>query len=165
MKIDVFLQGEGLKNVVLIQIPIDAIVRDLVEAAKKHGLSHDGDENPARVFLEEMEDFLDPSMPLEHAGIHHKSHVHIHRSHRINVIVNFNGQQEQHIFSPSTTVGRIKKTAVKAFHMSEVDAAEHVLQVSGTNDRPDESVHIGTLVNFPCEQLNFDLVPKVRIEG
>jgi len=49
--------------------------------------------------------------------------------------------------------------------MSEKDASEHVLQISGTRNSLDVDIHIGTLVKHPACHVSFDLVPKVRVEG
>lgn len=164
-KLEIFLQGEGLKDVVIVEVPLNAVVRDLIEAAKGHGLLHGGNEVLSLIFIEDGEDALDPDVTLEKAGIEHRSHVHIHRHHRINVTVNFNERQESQEFPPSATVGRVKNWATKVFEMSDVDSTEHILQVTGSSARPDVNTHIGTLVNFPEDQLRFDLVAKVRIEG
>ena len=81
--------------------------------------------------------------------------------------VNFNVDQKTKTFPPSATVGRVKKWAVgeHGFDLKGVDATEHLLQLCGSTDRPDEDIHIGTLVTAPACSLCFDLVPKQRIEG
>jgi hypothetical protein len=53
---------------------------------------------------------------------------------------------------------------VHELKMSPVDASEHVLQITGTTDRPDPDVQIGALVSGCCE-LAFSLVPVKRVEG
>ena len=106
-------------------------------------------------------------MPLEAAGIRHRGRVHVHRCRKIQVAVNFNGVTESNHFSPATTVGKIKKWAVskQVFNLSEIDASEHILQICGSNERPDEDTHLGSLVKFPDCKICFDLVAKVRVEG
>jgi hypothetical protein len=163
-KIEIFLQGEGLKDVVIVQLPKKGSVRDLANAALEHGRPAD-DENVSAIFLEDSETALNPDLSLEDAGIEHRQHVHIHRNKKIDVTVTFNGLQKSHNFPPSKTVGKVKKWAAKEFSMAEEDAIEHILQVSGSKDRPDEHSHIGALIEFPAHQLFFDLVPKVRVEG
>jgi hypothetical protein len=49
--------------------------------------------------------------------------------------------------------------------MDPGDAAEHVLQLTGTADRPDADTHIGALASCPDCRLAFDLVPLKRVEG
>ena len=164
-KIEVFLQGEGVKEIILVHVPKDGKVRELLDAAKEHGVHLGGDGDPSAIYIEDGEETVDPNASLEEAGIRHRGHVHVHRCHRIEVSVNFNARTETKVFPPSATVGRVKKWAVKAFDMSEKDAAEHVLQITGSKVRPDEDIHIGTLVTHPACRVSFDLVPKVRVEG
>lgn len=164
-RIEIFLQGEGVKDIILVHVPKGGNVRDLLNAAKEHGVNLGGDGDPSAIYIEDAEEAVDPNASLEEAGIHHRGHVHVHRCHRIDVSVNFNARTETKVFPPSATVGRVKKWAVKAYGMSDKDAAEHVLQIAGSNVRPDEDIHIGTLVTHPACRISFDLVPKVRVEG
>lgn len=162
-QVDVFVQGEGLKDVVLVQVPQDAVLFDVIKAAKEHGLL--GGEQDCLIFLEDGDEAIDPGTSLENAGVHNRTHVHIHRQNQISVTVNFNARHDVRDFPPSTTVGHVKKWATKVFEMSEIDATEHVLQVTGSTVRPDEMTHIGALVTCPDNKVSFDLVPKVRVEG
>ena len=45
------------------------------------------------------------------------------------------------------------------------DASELMLQISGTDTRPDADIHIGSLVRKPTRVLTFDLVPSPRVNG
>lgn len=164
-KIEVFLQGEGAKDVILVRVPKEGSVHDLLNAAREHGVILDGDGHASAVFIEDREEPVEIDASLEEAGIRHRGHVHVHRAHRIDVSVNFNAMSRARVFPPSATVGRVKKWAIKEFGMSEKDAADHVLQITGSNLRPDEDIHIGTLVTHPEHRISFDLVPKVRVEG
>lgn len=164
-RIEIFLQGEGVKDIILVHVPKGGNVRDLLNAAKEHSVTLGGDGDPSAIYIEDAEEAVDPNASLDEAGIRHRGHVHIHRCHRIDVSVNFNARTETKVFPPSATVGRVKKWAVKAFGMSDKDAAEHILQITGSGARPDEDIHIGTLVTHPAFRVFFDLVPKVRVEG
>jgi hypothetical protein len=91
--------------------------------------------------------------------------VHLHRCHRIEVSVTFNGTKE-HDFAPGASVARVKRWAVeKAFPMSPEDAGEHVLQIAGTSERPSLSTHLGSLTACPGCRVRFDLVPHERVNG
>lgn len=163
--IDVFVQAEGLKDVVLVKVPEDGSVRDLIAAVRGEGVQAHGEDAPLLAFIEEAEEPLAAAITLKEAGVHHRQHVHVHRVRKIQVAVTFNGRQESRDFPPSATVGRVKKWAAQAFGMSELDATEHVLQVAGSTIQPDEHTHIGTLVAYPIHHITFDLVPKIRVEG
>ena len=166
-KIEVFVRGEGIKDTEIVKVPKGGSVTELLEALSKKGINLSQDENPSCLFLEESEEPLRPDQMLAEAGINDKSHVHVHRVRKIEITVTYNGSSETKDFPPSTTLYRIKEWAVskKVFNLSEVDSAEHVLQISGSNIRPDEDSHIGSLVNYPAQTLSFDLVPKIRVEG
>lgn len=165
-EIELFLQGEGITDITLVRVPRDGTARDIIEAARAHGLSTpDGAE--ALVLAEDADEPLAPDATLEAAGIAHRGRVHVHRCRQVAVSVNFNADQKTEDFPPSATVGRVKKWAVgkKAFDLQGVDATEHLLQVCNSAVRPDEDVHIGTLVTVPDCGLCLDLVAKQRVEG
>jgi hypothetical protein len=163
-KIEVFMQMEGVKDIVLVHVPKSGSVRDLIGVAKEHGPDL-GEEGLIKVFIEDEDGAVELDLFLEEAGIKHRGHVHIHRCPHIEVSVNFNGRRVTDTFSPSATVARVKKWAAKELGMTEKDAAEHVLEVTGTRISLDEDIHIGTLVNHPECRISLDLRPKIRVEG
>jgi hypothetical protein len=164
-KIEVFIQMEGVKDIQLVEVSANGTVHDLLLAAMEHGKHLSKVDPLPMVFIEDMEEVLDYDNLLENVGIHHRKHIHIHRCHRIEVSVNFNGRKVSKAFPPSATIGRVKKWAARELGMSEKDASEHVLQISGTITLPDEDIHVGTLVTHPACHISFDLVPKIRVEG
>jgi len=92
--------------------------------------------------------------------------LHVSRCRHVEVSVRFNGEEARRRFSPSATVGRVHHWAARrAFGLSPRDAAEHVLQVRGSHQRPDRDVHVGTLASGAACLVEFDLVPRKRVEG
>ena len=168
-EIEIFVQGEGIPEIILLRVPGNGTVRDILRSAETQGVHFAGDERSQVIFSEDQEAELSPDLSLEEAHIGHRSRVHVHRCHRIEVTVNFNAAQKTRAFPPSATVERVKRWAVgpapEGFGLQGVDATEHLLQLCHSNTRPDEDTHIGSLVTFPDCQLCFDLVPKVRVEG
>ena len=81
------------------------------------------------------------------------------------VKVTYSGRVVQQVFGPGRTVGAVKIWAAKEFGIPREDAAELVLQLTGTQDQPDVDVHIGTLAACPACAVAFDLVPNQRIQG
>jgi len=163
-EIEVFVQGEGILEIVLVRVLRTGTVRDIVMAARGVGATAaDG----AALFMEEEDSVIDLDMPIAATPIKHRSRIHVHRCRRVTVTVAFNGVQKVEAFPSAATIKRVKRWAVgnRGFNLSDVDAAEHVLQVSGSSDRPDEDVHVGTLVGHPPCSVSFDLVPKIRVEG
>lgn len=164
--IEVFVQGQGIPSIILVRVPEEGNVRDLIEVARKGGVRlQDG--APLIVMLENADEPLVLDAPLTAAGIGHRSRVHLHSCRKIQVIVNFNGPSKERAFPPSVTVAHVHQWAVgnDGFNLPEIDATEHALQVCGTATRPDEDMHIGTLVSVPECTLCFDLVAKRRVEG
>jgi hypothetical protein len=164
VEIELFLQGEDIRDIVLIRVPNAGAVRDILTAARAAGLTAaDGVE----LSLEDEESAIDLDVPIAATPISHRSRIHVHRCRKVTVKVTFNGIQKEETFRPAATVKRVKRWAVgkKGFDLSDVDAVEHVLQLSGSTERPDDDVHLGTLVTHPQCSASFDLVPKVRIEG
>lgn len=165
--IEIFVQGEGIPDIALVRVPGDGTVGDIVEAWRAHRRAGAGGEGALVVFLENEEEALDPAATLASAGIRHRGRVHLHRCRQVQVTVNYNGRQIARDFAPSATVRRVKRwvDGKDGFDLRGIDATEHLLQVCGTTVRPDEDIHIGTLVTLPGCPLCFDLVAKQRVEG
>lgn len=163
-----FVQGEGLAEIQVVNIGSDSNVAELIKmvAAKVGGEFAAADAEGGLVVTFEDEDKeISHKDSLKKAGIRDRSRVHIHRCRKVKVTVNFNGETEVDNFPPSTTVGKVKKWADKKFDIDKIDATEHALQLCGTATRPDEDTHIGTLTKNPPCSVCFDLVPKRRVEG
>ena len=168
-EIEIFMQGEGIPEIILLRVPGNGTVRDILKSAETQGIHFAGDESSLVILVEDQETELSTDLSLEEAHIGHRSRVHVHRCHRVEVTVNFNAAHITRAFHPSATVERVKRWAVgpapEGFGLHIVDATEHLLQLCHSTTRPDEETHIGSLVTFPDCGLCFDLVPKVRVEG
>ena len=165
--IDILLQGEAIADVQLISVDEKGGVRAVQEAAerlrKDQGDSTDG-EGEFHVFVQDEDEPLRAGKPLPKPRPGAPLCLHVHRCRKIKVAAAFNGKTEEALFSPGRTVGSVKThVAVKIFGMDRSDAAEHVLQISGTTERPDADTHVGSLARN-CA-VTFDLVPLVRVEG
>src|SRR5262249_19084294 len=91
--------------------------------------------------------------------------VQLHRLKGIDVQVRYAGCAVRRKFRPSATVARVKRWSTHELGIAPSDAAELMLQVSGTDTRPDGDIHIGTLVPGPKRAISFDLVPSPRVNG
>lgn len=159
--IAVFYQAENLGRVEHANYSPDATLNDVL-ADIRTKLRTDA----ALLFLEDVEEPADLTARLRDLAGPTGLKVHVHRCRRIEVVVTFNGAAKVHAFAPSATVTRVKRWATeKAFPMTPEEAAEHVLQITGTTDRPSPGTHLGTLVTHPRCQVRFDLVPNERING
>jgi hypothetical protein len=118
------------------------------------------------LWLEDAEDEIDPAQTAAIAGIPHRGHVHVSRCRQVSTQVTFNGETKERKFPPAARVDRVFDWAVskRAFDLTPTDAAEHVLQITGTNIQPDLADHIGSFIGDHCT-VALSLVPKIRNEG
>lgn len=161
MTIQIFLQSELLADIEVIELALNAGEKELREAClAKLPVGHEGEE--FHLFIEDEDD----DQPFEKLhGIPEGLRVHLHRQKGIDVMVRYAGRDVWRSFRPSSTVGRIKRWATQELGIAASDAAELMLQVSGTDSRPDADIHIGALVHEPTKSLSFDLVPSPRVNG
>ena len=162
-KINVFLQGEGIKDIVRLQLDPQNTALDVKRAcASQFGIQMDGE---TAVFLEDQDEPLSDVATLGSVAGKHSARLHLHRCRRVAVKVTYSGRTVDRVFGPGATVGAVKRWAAKEFGIPKEDAAELILQIAGTQEQPDVDVHIGTLVACPACALAFDLVPNPRIQG
>lgn len=162
MKINVFYQAEGLSEIAHLEVEHDTPLSKVKELiAKTLGLEGD----PA-LFLEDSDEPLVAETAIGEISDPRGVKLHVHRCRQVKVSVTFNGKTVNRQFAPAATVARVKTwAAVKQFGMTVDEAGEHVLQVTGTHDRPAPNTHIGTLVTHPRCEIAFNLVPDERVNG
>lgn len=162
--IEIFLQGEHIPDIQLVALDRDKVVKEVLAAAARFRKCET--EGDFHVFAEDCDEPLAPDKQLPESKDGQPVRLHVHRCLRIEVTVIFNGMSKKHSFGPGNTIAMVKKwAAIKAFGMDRADAAEHVLQLAGTTERPEPDTHIGSLVSCPDCSLTFDLVPLKRVEG
>ena len=161
-KINVFLQGEGIKDIVRLQLEPESTALDVKRACASHGVQVNGE---AAVFTEDQDEALADAVTVGSLAGKHGARLHVHRCRRVSVTVSYSGRVGERGFGPGRTVGAVKKWAAQELGISKEDAAELILQIAGTHDQPDVDVHIGTLATCPACALSFDLVPNPRIQG
>jgi hypothetical protein len=160
--IDIFYQGQGVRDVEFIEIDSEQTFGSLrATLIERHGLTAD-----VLLFLEDADDPIDELLVVcDHVGSGGIK-AHIHTCRRVKVEVTFNGRTVHHTFGPGTTVARVKSWAAEGeFKMTPAEAGEHVLQITGTHDRPAPGTHLGSLVACPHCQIAFNLVPDQRVNG
>lgn len=160
----VYIQSEMLPEIRLIEVE-ESLDGAGLKALCIAELPSESREEKVFLFLEDSDEELHASATVVEVFTEQGTHVHVHRCHHIKVSVRFSGRTIEHEFRPGTTVGKVKKWAVKEFGMPPADAAEHVLQIVGTSEQPDVTTHIGTLAPYPKCAVAFDLVPSHRVQG
>lgn len=161
--INVFLQGEGIKDVVRLQLEPQSTALDVRHAcASQLGVKKDSE---MALFVEDQDEPLADTATIGSLAGEHGVRLHVHRCRRVGVKVTYSGRTVDRAFGPGATVGAVKRWAARELGIPKEDAAELVLQIAGTQDQPDVDVHIGTLSTCPACAIAFDLVTNPRIQG
>jgi hypothetical protein len=168
-KITVFIQVHGRPGILETELSPEATLGDVQDALAAAGVAV-GPET--FIFVEEaMEPVPDDCLaPIGH--IKHGDRLQASRWKRIKTTVHYLEKTAEHEFPPGARVRTVKEWAVDKFHVSPTDAAEHVLQLCGTKDRPVSDTRLHELVPHHHEHhhhehacLCFDFVPDKRVEG
>lgn len=160
MKVQIFLQSELLDDVEVIEVESVG-----GHAAVRAACLEKIDRQPGEEVFIFVEDEDDEHGLEKLEQIAEGLRVQLHRLKSIDVIVRYAGHEVRRAFRPSATVGRVKKWAAHEMGVAPSDAAELMLQINGSDNRPDTDIHIGTLVKAPKHMLEFDLVPSPRVNG
>lgn len=163
--LELFLQVQGRSEISIIRFPESGTVSELIAAAAAAGILPT-DTNDTMVSLPDEDEPLAKQATLRATGVRHHHHLHCHRCQRVTVSVRFNGAEKQHEFPAAAQFRRIHAwaTGKHGFGLSEIDAAEHLLQVTASGAQPAPGDHLGSVVTTACS-VSLDLVPKQRIEG
>lgn len=116
------------------------------------------------IFIDEAEECLHGERIHPVPGIKRGARIHVTRFRRIKATVHFLDQTEEHEFPPGARVRAVKSLAAHTFHMTPADAADHVLQLCGSTERPTSDTPLHELARGGCA-VCFDLVPEKRVEG
>lgn len=160
--LSLFVQEQGQSGIREVIVAEGITAHDLHQALAAGGMQLAAD---AFVFLDEIDIPLDREGREPVGGLHHGHLVHVSRCRQIRVTVNYLDRQAHREFGASRRVRAVKEWAVKEFGLDHKDAAEHVLQVHGTTERPASDTPLHTLLRDDRCHLTFDLVPEKRVEG
>jgi len=162
MDIELLVEGEGLVEVETIRVPEGSAAREIViaVAAKGHFAAEE-----AFLFVEDSDEPIDPVLVLDKsmAGRVH----HVHRAHRIDVRVFYQGRHIDRRFGPSTRVERVLDWAVgdRGFAIDPIIAPEMELALHGQTTALPKNAHIGRYVQHPHCELAFDLIRGIVPNG
>ncbi len=158
----IFIQVHGRSSVLEAELPEAATVGALHDALAAVGVQVDAE---TFVFIDEAEEHLHGERHEPVHGLKHGARIHVCRCHRIKTTVHFLEKSAEHLFPPGARVRAVKAWAVHHFGMDPKDAAEHVLQICNSSDRPPTDTPLHQLVQGHHCMVCFDLVPEKRVEG
>ncbi|HEY8949464.1 MAG TPA: hypothetical protein VIM56_11315 [Rhizomicrobium sp.] len=161
-KVTVFIQTHGRPDIVEAELAVAATLGELHDLLATSGIAVDAE---TVIFIDEAEEHLSGERHHPVHGLKHGSRIHVGRCKRIAVTVHFLHKTAEHHFPPGARVRAVKAWAVHKFEMDPKDAAEHVLQLCKSTDRPSSDTPLHQLVHGHDCALCFDLVPEKRVEG
>lgn len=162
MSITVFIAVQHHDRLVEVDLPDDASIEIVRTSIKEAGIEI---EEEFILFHDEDDEPIDWKGPKRPDHIKHGAKLHLTRCRKIEVTIHFLDQTERHHFAPGARVRRVKAWAVKHFKLAERDAAEHLLQLCNSTDRPPTDTPLHKLTSHGHCELCFDLVPDIRVEG
>lgn len=170
-KIVTFVQVHGQTAIVEAELSEAPTFGELQDALATLGIKIDAE---TFIFLDEADAHICGERHDPVHGIKHGCRIHISRCKRIKTTVHYLEKTAEQDFPPGARVRAVKEWAVRYFHMNPKDAAEHVLQLCKSTERPSSDTPLQQLVHahghgeahhqHACA-LCFDLVPDKRVEG
>ena len=164
MGIDLLVEGEGLADVEVIQLPPGSVALAIIAAAAaKGGFSPE----EAVVFVEDEDEPLDVTAIIVEGAHGGKVH-HVHRLRHVDVTVFYKEQHIERRFRPSARVQRVLDWAVGPNGFKNLDPPiipEMELALHGTTTALPKNAHIGRFVRLEQPCLKLDLVRGVIPNG
>ena len=158
----VFIQVHEREGLIEAELPQDATHEHLhgVIAALEIKLDDD-----TFIFIDEEEEPLvnkhhEPLPPIKPG-----CRIHVSKCRKIKVTVHYLEKTEERASRPGARVKKVKAWAVETFKLNHHDAAEHVLQLCSSTDRPATDTLLHELTKASVCSVCFDLVPEKRVEG
>jgi hypothetical protein len=157
-----FVQVHGQPGLHELELAEAATLAELHVALEKLGIKVD---NETFVFIDEAEEHEigphhEPVLRLKHG-----CRVHVTRCRRIETTVHYLDKTAKHAFAPGARVRAVKAWTADHFRINPKDAAEHVLQLCKSTERPSSDTPLHQLVHGHDCALCFDFVPEKRVEG
>jgi len=158
----IFIQVHERPGVIEAQVIEAATLGDVRKAIEAVGVVLEAE---MHIFLDEAEEPLHGDHGRVVHSLRHGSRVHVTRCKRIKTTVHYLERTAEHEFAPGARVRAVKAWAAHTFKVSAKDAAEHVLQICKSTERPAADTPLHELVHGRLCTICFDFVPEKRVEG
>lgn len=161
-KVIAFIQVQGRPGIIETEVSPTATVGEIHDALEAKGIKVEAE---TFVFVDEAEEHLPRERHHPAHGCKRGSRIHVSTCRRIKVTVHFTHKTADREFPPGVRLRAVKQWAVHEFGMTPQDAAEHVLQVCGSTERPATDTPLSEMAKCKGCSVCFDLVPEKRVEG
>jgi hypothetical protein len=161
-KVGIFIQVHGDPGLREAELPEGATLGELHTALASLGINIDAE---TFVFIDEADHPVEGARHQPVPTLKRSCRVHVSRCKHIDTTVNYLDKTADHKFAPGARIRAVKAWAVEKFRLSLKDAAEHVLQLCKSSERPSSDTPLHQLVHGHDCALCFDLVPEKRVEG
>ena len=160
--ITTFIQVHGRSGILEVELSDTTTLGELFDTLAAFDVNVDAE---TFIFVDEAEEHEQGQSHDRIGGLKRGSRIHVSQCKRITTCVNFLDKTADKEFPPGTRIRAVKAWAVREFHMDPKDAAEHVLQICKSTERPSSDTPLLQLVHGHGCTLCFDLVPEKRVEG
>lgn len=157
----IFIQSHHQPGVIESTLKEAATLGDLHDALAVADVAIDPD---TFIFIGESGEHLHGKRHHQLPGIKHGARIHVTRCKRIKTTVHFLDKTEELEFPPGARVRAVKAQIVHTLGITPQDAADHVLQICDSVERPASDTPLHELAKEGCA-VCFDLVPEIRVEG
>jgi hypothetical protein len=161
-KIAIFIQVHGRPGILEAELSEAPTLGELHDVLEALGVNLNSE---MFVFLDELERHERGQRHERISHLKHGGRVHVSRCQRIKTTVHYLDKTAEHEFPPGARVRAAKAWAVEKFKLGPKDAAEHVLQLCNSTERPPSDTPLHQLVHGHDCALCFDFVPEKRVEG
>jgi hypothetical protein len=158
----IFIQVHGRPGILEAEISAAPTLGELHDVLAGHDIEVVAE---TFIFIDEAEIPIQGQRHEPAHGLRHGARVHVTRCRRIKTMAHFLDKTAEREFPPGARVRAVKEWAVHTFKLSPKDAAEHVLQLCKSTERPPSDTPLHQLVHGHACELCFDLVPEKRVEG
>ena len=168
--LEVFVHLPGTRPTVVSAEPTETL-RDLLSRLEvENDGAHDilvfvGECDHALTEGEDSHQPADLDLTLADLDLDKNHHIHCSCCLEIDTNVHFAGKELNRKFSPATTVEVATRWARMNLRLDAAAAAEFVLRLSGTQEQPRPSQHLGELVKGGECKLSFELVKEMTPQG
>ncbi len=169
-ELEVFVHLSGKRPTVVPAEPTETLRSFLSRLEIENDSPHDilvfvGECDHALTGGEDSHQPADLDLTLADHDLDKHHHIHCSSCPEIETVIHFAGKELSRKFSPAATVEVATQWSRVNLRLDAAAASEFVLQISGTQNRPRPSQHLGELIQVGECKLTFELVKEMTPQG